>query len=124
MGSDNKNRTDELLENEAYDTEEDKQPKNTQVLEYFNNLKTANKALEIIVRFRSSKDIDIIVVVENTKVVISKIMIESDFYTKPKLQTMCVNRQRGKILLLTKDDTTYEIDVMGKEEFDKQYKIK
>lgn len=102
---------------------DEKQPKNTQVLEYFNNLKDTNKIIEVAVRFRSSRDIDILVAVEDDKVEISKILIESDLYTKPALQADIVNRQRGKILLLTKDKTTYEIEIISKSEFNSHYKI-
>lgn len=107
---------------EIEDTEE--KVKNTQLIEYFNNLKNNKKVTEVLIRFRSSMDIDVVLAVPDEKIAISKIMIESDFYLKSDLQADIVNRHREKILLLTKDKHTYEISVIGLSEFNKHYKIK
>ena len=98
--------------------------KNTQILKYLTSLKDTGEASEVVIRLRSAKDIDVVIAVPDEKLKIFKIMLESGFYTKPQLAVDIVNRRREKILLLTKDRVAYEIEVIGKTEFDSHYNLK
>lgn len=95
---------------------------NIQILNFLNELKSDGELTDVLVRLRSFKDVDIICITEDSKLDITKIKIESSLYTKPYLNIDLINRNRGKILALTKDKVTYEISVISKSEFDKQNK--
>lgn len=90
--------------------------KDTQLLEFFNNLKSEGKISNVLIRMRSSKDIDIVCVVDIEKIGITKIMIESCLYTQRGLNICKIIRRRDKILALTNEYVTYEISVVGKDD--------
>ena len=104
------------------DSEEDS--RNIKVLEYFNQQKAEGKVLEVMIQMKSYKDVNIVVIVGNDDVALSRIKFESDFYVKRYLDIKAVNRKNDKILLLTNNDETYNISVVGKEYFDEHYKVK
>lgn len=110
---------EDLVDEDEYTPEKD-----IQLLEYMISLKKEGKIQEVIVRMRSRKDVDIVAVVPDDKVKITKIFMESDFYIKKdKLKVDIVNRHRDRILVLTVDKITYEIAVIGQLEFEQMYTV-
>ena len=103
---------------------EDKPEKNIQIIEYLNSLKEQHKVLNVLMAMKSSRDVNIVLVVKEENLQMFKIQLESDFYLKRDLNIVNVNRVNNKLMALTKDECTFKITIISKQEFEEHYSKK
>ncbi len=81
---------------------------------------TANGYIkDTLIQLKSNKDVDITISTDEDKIIMIRAMIEANLYTRRELNVKSVKQHGEDIMMLTNNEETFKIVLVGKDELSK-----